>query len=312
MILMEDEIVSIVINAATDGHVNGSLYCVSSNEFSDGRKSDILYIPKTNKPTETALPILVEMQQIVDISFIKRINRYCLNVHDAYKIFPKVIVFAIKGFSSKAFMNEFIIKEGCPYFTTHGQFWAHSIQIYSLDSISSFVTEESTMKPIVALGYFLCSQQKSIMTLDESEDEELRKIYKIAYRSFLQYATIENSLADLANDVLDKTNKQFEKIMNCAHENSESSIRKIRIYAKNGLEFTEKRRKLFFEKEQYATVTPIETVESADLFFVKKFRNNLQGKMNWSACYTLGLNEGLFSRFGSPLSLKDAFLNDRL
>lgn len=142
-------------------------------------------------------------------------------------------------------MNEFTIEEGCPYFTIHGQLWAHSIQTYSLDSISSFMTEESTMKPIVALSYFLCSQQKSIMTSDESEDEELRKIYKIAYRSFLQHATIENSLADLENDVLDKMNKQFEKIMNCSHENSDSSVRKIRTYAKNGLEFTKKRRKLF-------------------------------------------------------------------
>ncbi|KAI9467797.1 MAG: hypothetical protein EXX96DRAFT_543905 [Benjaminiella poitrasii] len=90
----EDEIVNIVINAATDGHGNGSLYCISSNEFSVGRKSD--------KPTETALLILVEFQQIVDISFMKRINRYRLNVHDAYKIFPKVIT----------------IEEDCPYFTT--------------------------------------------------------------------------------------------------------------------------------------------------------------------------------------------------
>lgn len=71
------------------------------------------------------------------------------------------------------------------------------------------------------------------------------KFTKLPIALFLQYATIENSLVDLANDVLDKTNKQFEKIMNCAHENSESSGSKIRTYAKNGLEFTKKRRKLF-------------------------------------------------------------------
>lgn len=167
------------------------------------------------------------------------------------------------------------------------------------------------MTPIIALSYFLCSQQRSIMALNKCEDEELRKIYKIAYRSFLQYATIETTLSDLANDVLDKTSKQFEKIVNCAHENSESSLKKIRAYAKNWLEFTEKRQKLFF-KEQDETVTPIEIIESADLFFVKNFRNNLSGKMNWSACYTSGPDEGLFSRYGSPLSLTDAFLNNRM
>ena len=103
------------------------LCCVASNEFSDGRKSDILYIPKTNKPTETALPIIVEVQQIIDIPFIKRTNRYCLNIHSAYKIFPKVIVFAIKGYSSKALMNDFAIEEDYPYYTTQKQYWAHSI-----------------------------------------------------------------------------------------------------------------------------------------------------------------------------------------
>ncbi|KAI7903506.1 uncharacterized protein BX663DRAFT_485653 [Cokeromyces recurvatus] len=182
-------------------------------------------------------------------------------------MFPKVIVFAVKGFSSRSLLNDLIIEESCPYYTAHKQFWANSIHIYSLDSISSSIIDQSSMTPIVALSYFLCSQQKSIMALDENEDEELRKIYKIAYRSFLQYTTIENSLIDLANDVLEKTNKQFEKIMKCAQENSESSIRKIRAYAKNGVEFTEKRQKLFFEKEQDTTVTPIETIESADLFF---------------------------------------------
>ncbi|KAI9361025.1 hypothetical protein BD770DRAFT_471027 [Pilaira anomala] len=138
-----------------------------------------IYIPEASKPTEITPPIIVEIQQIVDISFLKRLTRYCLNIHDEYKFFPVVIVFAIKGFSSKAFMYEFKLEKDCPYHTTHGQFWAQSIQVYSLDSISSFVTTESAMKPIVALSYFLSSRQKSIVTLDEFEDEELRKIYSV-------------------------------------------------------------------------------------------------------------------------------------
>lgn len=82
------------------------------------------------------------------------------------------------------------------------------------------------MKPIIALSYFLCSEQKTIMALDKNDDEELSRIYRIAHRSFLQYTIIENSLADLANDVLEKTNKQFEKIINCANGNTELSLKK--------------------------------------------------------------------------------------
>jgi hypothetical protein len=220
-----------------DGHVNGSFYCVSSNEFFDGRKSDVLYIPKTNKPMETALLIIVEMQHTIDLNFIKRVNRYCLNVH-MYNFLPKVIVSSIKGYSSKAFMNSFTKEEGCHFFTMQNQCWANSIQLYSLDSISPLVTEGKAMTLIVALLYFLSSQQRSIVSLDESDDEELKNFYKIAYKSFLQYTTIENTSTYLANDVLEKTSKHFEKIANCASESSETSLKKIQACAKNGLEFT--------------------------------------------------------------------------
>lgn len=62
-------------------------------------------------------------------------------------------------------------------------------------------------------------------------------------------------------------------------------------------------------------MTPIESIESVDLFFVKKFKKDLKGKMNWKECYEEGRKKKkeLFGRFSSHLSLKkNAFNGNRL
>ncbi|KAL4208112.1 hypothetical protein AB4K20DRAFT_1914704 [Rhizopus microsporus] len=52
-------------------------------------------------------------------------------------------------------------------------------------------------------------------------------------------------------------------------------------------------------------MTPIVSIESVDLFFVKKFKKDLKGKMNWKECYEEGpKKKELFGRFSSHLSLK--------
>lgn len=203
-------------------------------------------------------------------------------------------------------MNEFVLADGCSYFTTNGQYWCQSIRIYCLDSIASHLSNNLVLTPIIALSYFLSSQQRSIISLDEHEDSELRNIYKIAYRVFSQFTDTEASLTDLVNGVIDKTNMQFGKSMACAEDNSSLPLSKIKAYASNGIDFSEKRRKLYFSKDEIV-VTLVEVAESADLHFVKKFKNNLNGKeINWSDCYTSGKKEGLFQIFGSHLSVKDA------
>lgn len=74
-------------------------YEVGQNEYKDGRKSDIIYNLKEGHHTTTTPPALVEVQQKVDLQFLKRLTRYCLNINDLAKVKPSVVVFAIQGFS---------------------------------------------------------------------------------------------------------------------------------------------------------------------------------------------------------------------
>lgn len=91
---------------------------------------DVLYVPPCSKPSQDIVPINVEIQRIVDINFIKRINKYSLNVYDT-----KVVVFVIKGYSSKALQKDYISNNARCFLALENQYWAQSIHFYDLNSI---------------------------------------------------------------------------------------------------------------------------------------------------------------------------------
>jgi hypothetical protein len=95
-----------------------------------------------------------------------------------YKFMPLVMVFAIKGFSSKSLMNEFIFNDD-GYYTISTKLWAQSLRIYTHDSIAEkIVTEKLT--PIIALAYFLCAQERFILGLGLCDNIYLKKLYLLA------------------------------------------------------------------------------------------------------------------------------------
>lgn len=83
-------------------------------------------------------------------------------------------------------------------------------------------------------------------------------------------------------------------------------MKKIIAYAKNGVEYTSKKRKLFVDdKGKSQTVTPVEGEDNADWHFVKQYLEKSNGqKTNWKKCYEEGKAQLLFDRFTSFLSLK--------
>ncbi|GAA5806102.1 hypothetical protein HPULCUR_011630 [Helicostylum pulchrum] len=179
---------------------------LTTNEYPDNRKSDVVYLPHSCKITESTPPITVEIQRVIDWAFIRRIMRYGLSICDKHKVMPKVIVFAIKGFSSKAYLSEFTLENG--YYTLSTAMWAQTIRIYTIDSIADLINEQETLKPTVALSYFLCSQEKSIISLDLCDDEEMKKLYSLTNEIFFDYVIIEDSARSLAPDIIDKTGSQ--------------------------------------------------------------------------------------------------------
>lgn len=83
--------------------------------------------------------------------------------------------------------------------------WVQNIRIYSLDSIADLVDYQETLNSMVALIYFLCSQEKSIMSLDLGDDAEIRKLYVLANEIFSNYIVNKATADDLALDIIKKT-----------------------------------------------------------------------------------------------------------
>lgn len=185
------------------------------------------------------------------------------------------------------------------------------MRIYTLDSIAPFVDDEKAMDRIVALIYFLCRQERSLMGLG-SQGPMLKKIYGIAFDYFSKQVCEEEGTMDAIKEALDRTDTQFEKILQCANNMDPANLKKIIQYVKNGVEYTEKRRRLCDGRQQSVAVTPIEITISTDLHFVQSYRKQLVGKMKWRECYAKGVEDSPFGSYGSYLSFKDAYLKGRL
>jgi hypothetical protein len=104
----------------------------------------------------------------------------------------------------------------------YSKMWAQTIRIYSVDSIADLFAYQETLKSIVALAYFLCSQEKSMISLDLCDDVKMRKLYVLAKETFSDYIVNEETADDFVLYIIKKTSFQFSKIISCAESSNQS------------------------------------------------------------------------------------------
>jgi hypothetical protein len=104
----------------------------------------------------------------------------------------------------------------------YSKMWAQTIRIYSVDSIADLFAYQETLKSIVALAYFLCSQEKSMISLDLCDDVKMRKLYVLAKETFSDYIVNEETADDFVLYIIKKTSSQFSKIISCAESSNQS------------------------------------------------------------------------------------------
>ncbi|KAG2211939.1 hypothetical protein INT47_004626 [Mucor saturninus] len=113
----------------------------------------------------------------------------------------------------------------------------------------------------------------------------------------------------------DAVSNEFEKILKYNNDSSDSSSKRIRQYADGGVDFVKR-----FKRQNLETgsdnVTPIRGSSpekpSDDLLFVEKEKENSTGRFKWALCYDKGKEKGLFKRYSSRLSVKEAFSRQNL
>ena len=72
--------------------VDGDNYSVGDAEWPNGTRSDVLYEPLNRSLKQP--PIIIEVQGIVDGSFMSRVVHYRIMAYRRYEVLPVLLVFA--------------------------------------------------------------------------------------------------------------------------------------------------------------------------------------------------------------------------
>ncbi|KAI7895089.1 uncharacterized protein EV154DRAFT_399403, partial [Mucor mucedo] len=82
LLLNDPLIINVITKSLLQKRVN-NLYISAQNEWCDGSKSDILYVPKS-AAANASPPILIEIQNRLDQTFLCRLIKYSTHVADRY------------------------------------------------------------------------------------------------------------------------------------------------------------------------------------------------------------------------------------
>ncbi|CAO3677247.1 unnamed protein product [Umbelopsis ramanniana] len=306
-LLREQSIKNIIITASIGNGITGDAYSVGANEQHDGRRADIIYFPFKEFARDLA-PVIVEVQNKVNHAFDARAIRYCLNIFDDVKVLPVLVVIGIDGFSSKEFRDLSFDKSDSNAFYTHPcQSWAKKVHVYTACSIAKNI-ESSPMDPMIALAYVLILREKKLVMLDEYHDPTIQDIYKTALNVFSFHKDNKNDLTRRTESFCDAMASQFAKILKYEKDDSQKSRKRLRQYAEDGIEFARQFKHRQLEKSP--SVTPIREPTpdkpSGDLAFVDNERAQSSGRFNWALCYEKGRAAGMFTRYSSHITLKQA------
>ncbi|KAG1171928.1 hypothetical protein G6F35_017018 [Rhizopus arrhizus] len=96
-IAQDQRVVDLVTNAIF--HVPAGTYVSTSTLFKDGTNYDALYIPVSSNLSGLP-PIILEFQRTVNMEFLRRSTRYCLNTYDRFCSSPILVVFCTNGIAS--------------------------------------------------------------------------------------------------------------------------------------------------------------------------------------------------------------------
>ncbi|CEG66731.1 hypothetical protein RMATCC62417_03259 [Rhizopus microsporus] len=332
LVLRHPFVRNIIVNAVL-GSEASSQYVDRSTEWPSGRCSDVLFAPI--EVTISLPPVLVEVQNTIDLKFIQRTIEYSLSVIKEHGVSPIVVVFGIHP-TKPSVANDLIQSDQIPYAKEYPcKPWAKSFYILDPITINSYI-DETPLKPLVAVEHYLHKQKRSLLGMDSKEraDETIQLLYNIAKHIFENDITLEERTVDVLLNVCEQTQKQFYKIKEALEiENMEELKKRTREYAEDGYMYLEtcktKYRRMSLPEppalpeeakkdgpsrsefiEDFLPASNLSNMKSPDFAFIENFKSN-QKKMNWNACFNAGRAKGFFKTYKDYNSLKASFFKNK-
>ncbi|RCI04426.1 hypothetical protein CU098_004721 [Rhizopus stolonifer] len=294
----------------------GGTYVLKDETNGLGRCSDVLFAPI--EVTISLPPVLVEVQNTIDLKFVQRIIEYSLAVIKEHCASPIIVVFGIHP-TKTSIATDLIQNDQIPYAKEYPcKPWAKSFYILDPTTINSHVHEQP-LEPLVAVEYFLYQQKRTLLSMDSKERavETIQLLYSIVKQIFENEVTLEERTIGVLLNVCEQTQKQFYKIKEALEiEDLEELRKRAREYTEDGYTYLEsckaKYRRISLPEpldlpeeakksgsysgeynEDLLPALDQPNTKSPDFVFVENFRSN-EKRMNWSACFNTGRAKGLF------------------
>ncbi|KAJ8663368.1 hypothetical protein O0I10_000607 [Lichtheimia ornata] len=297
--------------------VSNGTYCSSGTEWNNGMRCDVLYTPRLSIHTSLP-PVLIEVQRKINDAFIRRIIQYCLSVTNIYPNHPLpiVLIFCVDKASARNLSTKF---ESCDEKPWLKQFpctgWATNCYLVSNDAPD----DDRILDPLHAVSLFFSEQQPALHSHSHAHDSTIKSLYKLIMTLCEEDETYKDNFLKTINDVCDTHETLYHriydaikdipgtrkacKIVERARQYNTKVKRKFSMVETDSDSSLELPAKLpMVSKATEASATP-----EQEIAFIRHYRKNLIGKMNWNDCLTRGHAEGLFKRYSTGNSLRANF-----
>ncbi|KAI8884779.1 hypothetical protein K501DRAFT_131334, partial [Backusella circina FSU 941] len=210
-------------------------YISSSCEWIDGRNADTLYIPKA-AVTEALPPVVVEVQNTVDKTFIRRIMKYCNHVIERYHVEPIALTICVNEVRN-CVSDLFADTDKAPFLRKlPSERWAQEHLFMNKHTISAFL--KTPLPDMVALGYVLTEQETSLLSLEHRDDPTVQMLYEISKQVLDHEVQDEEKTIEVLLNTCAANRDQYKRILESFDEDG-NNIKKAKTYANNGLLYNE-------------------------------------------------------------------------
>ncbi|KAI7886790.1 hypothetical protein K492DRAFT_233296, partial [Lichtheimia hyalospora FSU 10163] len=315
-VLKTQTTIDIVARSLLD--VSNGTYCSSGTEWKNGMRCDVLYTPRLSVHTSLP-PVLIEVQRRINDAFIRRIIQYCLSVTNIYPNHPLpiVLIFCIDKTASRQLLAKFESCDEKPWlkrFPCTG--WASNCYLVSNDIPDG---DDTVLDPLHAISLFLSQQQPSLNSHSHAHDITIKSLYKLIMKLCEEDEIYEDNFLKTINDICNTHDTLYHRIYDAIKDIP--GTRKACKIVERACQYNSKLKRKFSMLEtdsdsslelpaklaMSSKVTEPSPTPEQEIAFIRQYRKNLIGKMNWNDCLKCGHSEGLFKRYSTGNSLRANF-----
>lgn len=140
------------------------MYRVSHCHWANKPASVVVFFPKVQCSKDLP-PVVVIAENTINADFMEDLIKYCLSLHEEYKISPYVLIFLTGGFSDEEIKSKFKVENNSFMMEANCSFWSDNCYVLCKESIAGFVNEYP-MQEFIALAYCIVDTENSLHSDD--------------------------------------------------------------------------------------------------------------------------------------------------